>query len=263
MKKGFLFVIAISLFLCSSVNVFAKNEIEVFVSIANGDLKIAYEKIAVYDTDEDGVLTIDDALYCAHELKYKGESKGYISSEGPFGTKIDMLWGVDNGGSYGYYINNSSAMSLDDAIKNHDHIYAFVYTDLSAYSDTFSFFDKQKISTTSGESFLLNLSSLAYDESWNIVSENVKDAYITINGEKTEIKTNEKGNAVLTLDKKGKYIISAVSENQVLIPSVCIVNVTESDMTATPSDKSSFVYVILSLASFVLISATVLKAKKI
>ena len=124
-------------------------------------------------------------------------------------------------------------------------------------------FDKQKISTTSGESFTLNLSSLAYDESWNIVSENVKDAYITINGEKTEIKTNEKGNAVLSLDKKGKYIISAVSENQVLIPSVCIVNVTESDMTATPSDKSSFVYVILSLASFVLISATVLKAKKI
>ena len=46
---------------------------EVYVTIANkGTLEVVQEKVTVTDRDNDGKLTIDEALYAAHEAKYEG-----------------------------------------------------------------------------------------------------------------------------------------------------------------------------------------------
>ena len=77
---------------------------EVYVTIADGSgqLVLAQEAISVTDTDNDGVLTINDALYAAHEAKYDGgAAAGYASSVGQYGLAMDKLWGTENGGSYG------------------------------------------------------------------------------------------------------------------------------------------------------------------
>ena len=77
MKKAFnktilmLVVIAImSTVLC--VFSFAEGGANVTVTIKNGGIVVARESVEVTDIDEDGALTINDALYCAHEKFYDG-----------------------------------------------------------------------------------------------------------------------------------------------------------------------------------------------
>ncbi|MBR5771985.1 MAG: hypothetical protein IKY00_02095, partial [Clostridia bacterium] len=92
-------------------------EAELFVSIAtkSGKLALAYEKIKVTDTDKDGNLTINDALYCAHDAKYEGKAaKGYGTTITQYGPSLSKLWGESEGFNYGYYVNNASAWSLLD-----------------------------------------------------------------------------------------------------------------------------------------------------
>ena len=61
----------------------AATDVTVLVTIAdaNGDLVLAMEPVTVIDIDEDGLLTINDALYCAHEEAYEGgAAAGYASA---------------------------------------------------------------------------------------------------------------------------------------------------------------------------------------
>ena len=44
----------------------------VYVTIADQGLKLVQRPIVLHDTDNDGVLTIADALYLAHEEGYEG-----------------------------------------------------------------------------------------------------------------------------------------------------------------------------------------------
>lgn len=86
--------------------------VDVYVTIADGEgqLALAQEKIMVKDNNKDGVFTIDEALYAAHEAKYEGGAvAGYASSASEYGISLDKLWGAENGGSYGYCVNNESA----------------------------------------------------------------------------------------------------------------------------------------------------------
>ena len=55
----------------------------------------------------------------------------------------------------------------------------------------------------------------------------VQGAFLIVDGEKTDVVTDENGNAVLTLAEAGTYTVSAVSETMTLVPPVCIVTVTE------------------------------------
>ncbi len=258
MKKLLSVLLTAMLLLSISVIVNAVDEITAYVSISNGELFLAYEEIKVSDVDNDGKLTINDALFCAHEAKYiGGATKGYASSLGAYGLKIDKLWGSENGDSFGYYVNDNSAMSLEDEIKRGDHVYAFVYTDLEAWSDTYSFFDKKIVKAENKENVSLSLSAIGFDESWNTVISPVKNATVIINGNKTNINTDENGNAVLNFDAEGKYVITAASDSQTLVPPVCIISVSEMEDTpvnpATPGDTSVAFLVLVSIISFMLL----------
>lgn len=260
MKKILLILLSLSFLVFSCVNVLADDSLTVYVSISNGTLVVAYEKLSVTDIDNDGVISINDALYLAHDLKFDGGAeKGYASSMGAYGLKIDKLWGVDNGDSYGYYVNNVSAMSLGDALKNGDHVYAFLYTDLVAWSDTFSCFDKCTLTLNENESAELTLTYMGFDENWNTVVNPVKDAVLTINGVESTLKTDDEGKVVFSADKKGEYIISAKSADLNLVPPVCVVSVKEKEIKpiepskpvepAKPGDSGIALFVALSFIS--------------
>ena len=229
MKRGFVKSFAVMMLVGSlSVSAFADESVNVYVTISDdkGKLALVQEKINVTDIDGDNALTINDALYCAHEAKYEGgASAGYAAGKSQFGISLNKLWGVANGGSYGYFLNNKSPLSLSDKINENDYINAFAYTDLSSWSDTYSFFDINSKEIKESEDICLTLMTAGYDASFNPITLPVKDATITLNGEKTDFKTDSEGKVTVTLDKAGSYVVSAISDKQNLVPPVCKVEV--------------------------------------
>lgn len=212
----------------------ADDSAKVYVTICDdkGSLAIAQEEVIVTDIDNDGVLTINDALYHAHEKKYSGgASSGYSTAKTEYGVGITKLWGVENGSGYGYYVNNKAAMSLGDTISTGDYINAFVYTDTVMFSDTYSFFNANNLDVSAGEAFTLTLSADTYDENWNPVVKPISGARITIDGVKSEYTTDENGKVTITIDNAKSFIISAFSDDEIIVPPVCFVNVLEVSST--------------------------------
>ena len=235
MKKTVICVIlAAALCLGLSLSAFAAAEgMTVYVTIADGELKAASVAVDVSDTDGDGNLTVNDALFLAHERYYKGGAqKGYASFEGDYGLAVSKLWGNENGTGYGYYINDVSAFTLADPVAKGDRITAFVYTDTVGFSDQYCFFDSASLTADSGDTAVLTLSCAGYDENWNPVTLPVANAVITFNGEKTDFVTDENGTVQITFEGKKDVLISAVSDSAILVPPVCIAEVAGPDSEA-------------------------------
>ncbi len=205
---------------------------KVFVTISDGTLKLAQEEIIAKDLNNDGKINIDEALFAAHEEMYQGDAAGYESYESEYGLSLGTLWGNDCG-SYGYYLNNASAMSLDDEVKDGDYINAFCYTDLTSWSDTYCFFDTHN---AEGNEFSLTLSAAGWDESYNPITIPVEGAVITIDGEKTDFVTDAEGKVTVTIDEAGSYVISAVSDTQILVPPVCVATAAEAETGEVDAD---------------------------
>lgn len=204
------------------------NDTYVYVTISDGALEVAAKPVSVYDVDSDGALTINDALYCAHEAFYEGGADaGYASAQSDWGLSLSKLWGIENGGSYGYYVNNTSAMSLADPVKSGDYVNAFVYTDTAAFSDKYCFFDTAYVSGVEGGDITLTLSGAGYDENWNPVTSPLSGAIITVDGADTDCVTDENGNTTITLDA-GAHVISARSAEMSLVPPVCTAEISET-----------------------------------
>ncbi len=191
----------------------------VYVTVAdeNGEIVARYEKVAFTDG-----MTVDDALAALHEKKCKG---GYASEGTTYGISMVKLWGIENGGAYGYYVNNASPASLASEISENDHIYAFIYTDTAAFSDTYAFFSAPTAEISAGASLSLTLSCTGYDASWTEISLPVADAKILIDGAATSYTTDENGKTALIFEKAGTYIVSAESETQNLVTPFVIVTV--------------------------------------
>lgn len=253
---------AVMLLSLLSVGVFAsaepQNEVYVTIADGSGKLVLACEKIAVTDIDEDGNLTVNDVLYCAHEAKYNGgASAGYASANGDYGLSLTKLWGVENGGSYGYYLNDTSCFSLADTVKSGDRITAFIYTDTTAWSDKYCYFNESVKSVTAGDEISLTLSCLGYDESWNTVVLPVKGATVTVDGSATEYKTDDEGKVTIKLDKAGNFVISATSDSQTLVPPACVVNVAKA-----PTNHTALVIIIAVCVAAVAACAAVVVVKR-
>ena len=239
-------MLLLTLISCFDLTAFARtaDQISVYVTISDkdGKLVLAQEKITVTDTDNDEKLTVNDALYAAHDAAYEGgAAAGFASSMGQYGLQLDKLWGSANGGSYGYYVNNVASIGLGDEVKEGDCINAYVYTDLTAWSDLYTYFDVNTVSADAGKAITLTLCAAGYDAEWNPVVFPVEGAVITVNGESTEVKTDSKGSATVQIADGGRYVISAVCETQVLVPPVCIATVASAasaKVYVTISDKA-------------------------
>ena len=225
MKKTVLAVFTAVLMCLLAAGASAADEgADVYVSISDGSLRVAAEKITVTDADSDGALTINDALILAHDAKYEGGSEaGYTAVVSDYGLAMSKLWGVENGTGYGYYLNNTAAMNLSDPVKDGDYVYAFVYTDTTAFSDVYCYFDENTIALESGnnQSITLTLSAAGYDENWAPIVIPVEGATITVNGAATEYKTDADGKVTISLNVTEDAVISAFSDTATIVPPVC------------------------------------------
>jgi len=248
MKKIIFAVFSLAMVFMLSVSIFAGVNVYVTVSDGSGDVDLAAKAVEVKDIDGDGSLTLDDAIYCAHEQYYEGGAEaGYKSYLGQYGLALEKLWGVNNGGSYGYYLNNASAMSLGDPVKDGDYISAFAYSDLTAWSDSYSWFETHHTEVKAGEKLALKLSSAGYDEAFNPIVLPVSGAVITVDGEKTGYVTDENGNVTIELSA-GEHLISAVSDTVTLVPPVCIVNTADAPVVEAPQTADASLSVIVAFA---------------
>ena len=207
--------------------VFAANDYEetyVYVSITDGDNKLAYAKVKVYDYGMDGEFSVNEALYYAHVWYYDGgATAGYKTQRTENGRILVKLWGNENITGYGYYVNDEPAAKMETSVKEGDHIHAFLCTD--GDSDTYSYFDKTYFQVKKDESVTLTLKTVQYDENMNPISVPVTDACITLNGEPTDFRTNEKGEVTVTFEKGGKTLVGAVSDSMLLVQPSCLVRV--------------------------------------
>ena len=202
----------------------------VYVSISDdaGALVLAYAPVALSDADGDGALTICDALMLAHAAYYPEGAAGFLAEDSQWGLSLYRLWGIENGGSYGYCLNDASAWSLVDPIQAGDHVKAYVYTDVLAFSDTYAYFAAPVAAAAVNAEVALTLSAAGYDEAWNPVTYPVQGAFLIVDGEVDDsIMTDAEGKFVLTFPEAGVYTVSAVSNDLTLVPPVCIVTVTE------------------------------------
>ena len=248
--KAMLITLALTLAVIVSCVCVSADGAKITVSIANGTLVLTEAAVDVTDIDGDGALTINDALIAAHTAYYTDGADGYAAANGDYGLAITKLWGVENGGSYGYYVNNAASMGLSDPVKDGDRLYAFIYTDTTAFSDMYTFFDKAAADVSEN--------GAGYDENWNPVTLPVEGAVITVNGEKTAFVTDKDGKVSVKLDKAGKYTVTAVSDDKALVPAVCIVNVTES----SPQTGDNGVYALVICGTVALFAATVALRRK-
>ena len=222
-----------------SVFAVSADSCDVYVTISNGEHKIVMEKVTVTDIDSDGALTINDALYNAHESFYDGGAEaGYATEKTKWGLSLTKLWGVVNGGSYGYYVNNSMAWSLTDAVADGDHISAYVYTDARNYTDTYTFFDANTLDVASGSDFDVTLKMMVFNSDGNAVAVPLEGAVITIDGEATDITTDANGKATIPTSAAGTFLISATSSTTLIVPPALMLNVTGGSDDSSSVDSS-------------------------
>ena len=211
---------------------------EVYVTIADkqGKLALAAEKVTVTDIDGDNALTINDALYAAHEQFYDGgAAAGYNTEMTKYGLSLTKLWGVEDGYNYGYYVNNVSAWSMTDPVKADDHVAAHCFTDSVNLPDKYAYFENV-FEEPETEQVTLTLTKLDYDAEYNPVTLAVEGAELSIDGEPTGVVTDKDGKATLSFEKNGKYLVSAkAATGQVIVPPVCIVTISCFD-EATPDE---------------------------
>lgn len=237
-----------------------------------GKLNLAHKSVSVSDIDADGVISICDALYAAHETAYTGgAAAGFGSAKTDYGISLTKLWGVENGGSYGYYLNNASPLSLLDPVKEGDCVTAFAYADLTAWSDVYTYFDVDTAASEQGKTLALTLSSVGFDAEWNPVVLPVGGAIITLDGVDTAFVTDEQGKVTVTLDKVGEIVISARSDSKTLVPPVCIATVggaaseaESQDIATAPQEQKApnpIVYIIVAVVVAVVVVMLIFRKK--
>ena len=242
MKKLFAVLFTVITVLCAatvavSADAAPTPSIDVTVSIINRTPQMAAEKVTVTDADGDGTISVSDALYCAHEKKFNGGAEaGYATEMTQWGISPTKLWGVSNGGSYGYYVNNVSPMSLADEIKTGDNVCAFVYTDTVTFSDKYSYFDKITATVDAGGTLELTLSYADYDENWTPIVKLAENATITVDGKDTAFKTDKDGKVTITLTEAGTHVISAVTTSENLVSPVLVVTVNPPESGFKPAN---------------------------
>ena len=204
--------------------------VSVTISDGQGNIVMANAEIELTNADGDGALTVYDALFAAHETGFDGgAAAGFAAEDQGYGLSITRLWGEENGGSYGYCVNDASAYSLADPLADGDNLHAYVYTDLEAWSDTYCYFDAPAVAAAPGEAVALTLTALTYDADWNAVPVPVEGATILIDGAESDAVTAADGTVSLSFESAGSYLISARSADLTLVPPVCTVTVAEAE----------------------------------
>ena len=230
-NRKFLSVISVIAFVCllfgvMSVCVFAADSVHITATLASeGEIIVPAADYEITDADGDGKITINDALIIIHQDAFADDDTAYETEVTEWGLSIKRLCGVENGGSYGYYVNNVMGTGLDQELNDGDYLYAYVFEDAATYSDKYSFFDTLYMNADVDSEFTLVLKKIDFDAGWNPVEVNVENAIIVIDGEDTEYRTDADGKVTLSLPDEGDYLISARTEGSIITPAVVLATI--------------------------------------
>ena len=157
--------------------------------------------------------TVGDVIIALHKNLAKGGEADYATAENQYGPSISKLWGVENGGAYGYYVNGAMSMGLSDPVKAGDKVDLMIYKDAATFSDAYVILT----ATASGTKVNVKTESMGFDANFNPVMSNLKGAKIYyVDGKKlvdTKAVTGEDGTASFEL-KAGTYRIVAITEGE-------------------------------------------------
>ncbi|MBQ1890967.1 MAG: hypothetical protein II164_01320, partial [Firmicutes bacterium] len=81
--------------------------------------------------------TVIDVIKAAHKNFANGGEADFATVKTEWGDSISKLWGVENGGSYMYYVNGVMAAGLTDPVKAGDTLDLIVMKDTAGFSDTY------------------------------------------------------------------------------------------------------------------------------
>ena len=223
-----LLVLSVSMLFVSAEE--ATDSVDVHVTIIDekSEFAVAYKTVTVTDIDKDGILTVNDTLYAAHEQFYEGgAAAGYATEKTKWGLSLTKLWGVANGGSYGYLVNNAFAWSMTDPVKADDYVVAFIYTDTKNFSDVYTYFEPQYIEEESTTIAVeLTMMKTGFDAEGKPYTEPVSGAEITLDGQKNKVVTDADGKASFYYgygDPNGyERLVSAEVKDMRIVPPICI-----------------------------------------
>lgn len=215
-------------------------KVYVTISDTSSSLVLTQVPVTVTDIDNDGKLTVNDALYIAHEDNFDGGAKeGYSTVESEYGIAVEKLWGIENKMSYLFHVNSEMANSMTDDVKNGDYVDAYMFPDPSDLNYYYSWFDKRDGGEVDPDTEVeLTLSYASFDASWQRVIAPIKNAKITVNGKETDFVTDDEGKVTVKLTEAGKNVISAVASDVKVAPASYIVNV-KGEVAATTSTTST------------------------
>lgn len=234
MKRIFAIATAILLVLttlvCFGISAADGEKVNVKVSITTKDaLRTSLLEIAVGDEDGDGAITVNDALYAAHELAYIGGAEyGYAAEKSEWGISLLKLWG-DESGNFGYYVNHKPANSLADPVKDGDVVSACIFTGTYPDIESYAYFDVDSVKVSQGDSVTLTLMKLSFDENFNVVSSPVANAKLTTDSSPwADYVTDENGKVTFEPMWLAEMTVSAIGENKEIIMPACKVWVDEA-----------------------------------
>ena len=159
--------------------------------------------------------TVGDVIKAMHKNWFKDGEAGYVTTTGQYGEMITKLWGIENGGSYGYYINGGMAMGLTDPVKPGDRVDVFVYKDAAGYSDVYIYMTAE----ANGDTVKVTVKAMGYDANWNPVWKELAGVKISTIGKDGKLTgtgavTGADGTATFTL-KNGIYRVVGINTDGV------------------------------------------------
>ena len=219
MKKRGLSVLLCVLMLLSALSftVYADtNEITAYITISmygnivndkNGN-PVAEAPVVLTGKDS---YTLDDAFYAAHEEYYDGgAAAGYASGDSELGLSVTKVWG-DTSGKYGYQLNfgATNVLGPTQAVNDGDYIDLCVYENYYPETESYAKFDAYSKTVVNGKAELTLYEQCDYGENWELIFGPCAGATVYVNGEPTEIVTDENGKCTVAFEEYGKYIVSA------------------------------------------------------
>lgn len=206
------------------------------IAVGKNNTLMAQVPVTVTDLNDDGKFTYDEAMTAAHEAYYEGGKAGFATYEDS--GFAEKLWGLTSDDGVGGFYQNNVAIPVGpgkQAIQNGDDLTAFIYA--NKWSDKYCFFDQSTLSIKTGETVALNLQEQDYDSEGNAVDAPAANAaLVTVDNEgafhELNVTTDDKGDATLSFDKAGTYVVSAYGSEDILVPPVCIVTVTDQTPAA-------------------------------
>lgn len=174
--------------------------------------------VAVTDEDEDGALTVYDAMVLAHRYYY-GAEDGFACEETDFGYSMTKIWGITEG--VGAFYHNGAMPWTDvrsTAVADGDQIDVILYGE--DWSDVYAAFDQTKYTAGIGTTVPMELTYSAYDENWNAYLAPLSGGTVTAltaDGTAAEsAEADENGNAFLSVQEAGTYQLALSSDGMTL-----------------------------------------------